>query len=87
MAGSWDHITTDDGKFRSQTFTDLIENLGDAHEAAEECFGMVQYLADRLALASGAGGRNSVAADRRRFIREAEKHYKDGVALGGTEEE
>lgn len=37
MAGSYDHICDDDGSFRM----DLIENMGDAHEALEECHGII----------------------------------------------
>lgn len=40
MAGSYNHIVGDDGKF----CMDLIENLGDAHEALEECFDMIACL-------------------------------------------
>ena len=40
MAGSLDHIVGDDGRFRM----DLIENLGDAHEALEECFHIIRHL-------------------------------------------
>lgn len=38
MAGSLAHIVTDDGEFTM----DLIENLGDAHEALEECLAVVK---------------------------------------------
>ena len=41
MAGSYRHIVEDDGSFRGM---DLIENLGDAHEALKECYEMIQYL-------------------------------------------
>lgn len=41
MAGSLAHITDDsDGSFR----VDLIENLGDAYEALEECHQIIAYL-------------------------------------------
>lgn len=59
MAGSWRHMTTKSGKLRSnESFTAMIENLGDAYEAAEECYGMVWYLAAQLAyiLDEGASG-------------------------------
>lgn len=78
MAGGWSSITTDDGKFRSETFAQLIDNLGDAWEAAEMCFGMVQYLAASL-------------SDLKEFTREewvemAEENWKAGLRIGGTEE-
>ena len=41
MAGSYRHITKSDGSFRG---VDLIENLGDAFEALEECHEMIQCL-------------------------------------------
>lgn len=41
MAGSYRHIINQDGTFRG---VDLIDNLGDAHEALEECYNMIQYL-------------------------------------------
>ena len=40
MAGSFNHILGDDGKF---TF-DTIENMGDACECAEECFWLINHL-------------------------------------------
>lgn len=65
MAGSYSHITNEDGSFRG---IDLIDNMGDAYEALEECYGMIQWL--------GRGSKQDIA--------EAEKHYKDGLALGGV---
>ena len=41
MAGSYRHITNDDGSFRD---IELIDNLGDASEALLECWEMIQYL-------------------------------------------
>lgn len=47
MAGSYSHATTDDGNLRSnKSFVQLIENLGDAYEMAEEMYGMIWWLAD-----------------------------------------
>lgn len=42
MAGSFGHCNKDDGSF---TF-DLIDNMGDAHEACEMMHFMIHYLAD-----------------------------------------
>jgi hypothetical protein len=44
MAGSLNHIIDDDGSF---TF-ELIENMGDAHEACEECFDIIAALLDMI---------------------------------------
>jgi hypothetical protein len=40
MAGSLNHIVGEDGRFRMES----IENLGDAHEALEECFKIILEL-------------------------------------------
>jgi hypothetical protein len=42
MAGSFNHLVDEDGKFKF----DSIENLGDAYEACEQCFYIIQHLAD-----------------------------------------
>ena len=41
MAGSYRHITDSNGDFIG---VNLIDNLGDAHEALEECYEMIQWL-------------------------------------------
>lgn len=41
MAGSFKHICDEKLEFRG---IDLIGNLGDAHEALEECFDMILWL-------------------------------------------
>ena len=43
MAGSYSHITSKSGKFIG---TSLLDNMGDAYEALQECFGMIQVLAN-----------------------------------------
>ena len=40
MAGSLNHIVAPDGRFTM----DSIENLGDAHEALDECFKIIRHL-------------------------------------------
>ena len=77
MAGSWRHMTTKSGKLRdNESFRDMIENLGDAYEAAEECYGMIWWLANEWSVLTGASPAQ--------VIREAEAHYKDGLELGGV---
>lgn len=44
MAGSYRHCRNNDGSFRF----DLIENMGDAHEACEMMYFMVNDLAKQL---------------------------------------
>ena len=45
MAGSFRHLVAEDGSFTM----DLIENLGDANEALEECYDMILWLAKEYA--------------------------------------
>lgn len=42
MAGSLNHIVDEDGRFTMAH----IENLGDAHEALDECFKIIRKLTD-----------------------------------------
>jgi hypothetical protein len=42
MAGSLSHIIGEDGHFTM----DLIDELGDAHEALEQCFALIYSLSD-----------------------------------------
>jgi hypothetical protein len=85
VAGSWEHMTTKNGKLRSnETFCQLIENLGDAYEAAEECFGMVWYLAETVAAMRSAGmppNREQML----RVIKDAAADYQQGLKLGGVQ--
>lgn len=62
MAGSYSHLVDDQGRFQG---VELIDNLGDAYEALEECWGMIWFL---------AGG------DAAR-VEEAERNYKRGIDL------
>jgi len=80
MAGSWRHMTTTSGRFRNnESFCGMIENLGDAYEAAEECFGMVQWLAAQLARVSPD------QATRQEWVQRAELHYRNGLRIGGVQ--
>ena len=46
MAGSWGHITDDDGSLLPPgKILDMLDTGGDVCEAFEECYGMVQWLA------------------------------------------
>lgn len=58
MAGSLSHIINEDGTFTM----DLIENLGDAHEALEECFVLIYELSD------GDMDKISEACEKHRFV-------------------
>lgn len=66
MAGSWNHAVTKNYKLlNNENFCDMIENLGDAYEMAEEMYGMIWFLAD------GDAAR----------VEEARRAYKVGLNL------
>jgi hypothetical protein len=76
-------MTTGAGRLRSNgSFTGMIENLGDAYEAAEDCYGMVQVLADRLA-------ELNTGMSRAEWVRWAAEHenVQRGIRLGGRQRE
>jgi hypothetical protein len=84
MAGSWAHMTTPKGKLlNNETFTGMIENPGDAYEAAGECYGMIWWLASALARDSQGsnGDREAILS----YIREASECYEDGLSTGGVQ--
>jgi hypothetical protein len=88
MAGSWKHMITDDGRLRNnETFNGMLENGGDCYEAAEECYGMVHYLADQMAQMTRVGGGMFVARSAGELIEEARENYAHGVRLGGVQSE
>jgi hypothetical protein len=57
MAGSLNHVVGEDGRFTM----DCLDNLGDAHEALEECFAIIHDLAE------GDMARISAVCRRRNF--------------------
>ena len=78
MAGSWRHMTGRTGRFlNNENFCQMVENLGDAYETAEECFGMVWYLASELGDVTGTAPRTLVEA--------ARVNYKKGLRAGGRQ--
>jgi hypothetical protein len=73
MAGSWRHATDDQGRLISNSeFVDMIENLGDAYEMAEE---MVVSLASYQIMPHNE---DVLAA-----IERARGNYRAGLELGG----
>jgi hypothetical protein len=83
-AGSYRHMTLPSGRLRSnESFNGQIENGGDAYEAAEECYGMIWWLARSLAEKYGYTDRAAAA----RFVKEAQEHYQDGLRFGGVQRE
>jgi phage terminase Nu1 subunit (DNA packaging protein) len=73
MAGSYAAIVDSKGRFAGAA---LVETGGDTEELARDCYGMVQWLADRLAAA--AGGHKD------EWIEQAALNSREGLAIGGT---
>lgn len=72
MAGSYNHIITQHGNLRSnESFVQMIENLGDAYEMAEELYGMIWWLAYR-------SNDDSAPED---LVEHARQNYKIGLRL------
>lgn len=65
MAGSFKHIVNEKGQFIGCAH---LDNLGDAYEALEECYGMIWFL---------AGGRVFPHA----AVEEARLRYVNGLML------
>lgn len=88
MAGSWNHMTSRTGKLLSNTnFTGMVENLGDAYETAEECYGMVWWLADRVAGLLDPTPDGPPREFVRDIVKQAEANYQDGLKIGGVQRE
>jgi ABC-type cobalamin transport system ATPase subunit len=58
MAGSFNHILNSDGEFTM----DFIENIGDAHEALEECYKLI------VELSNGEWSRVSLACRKLKLV-------------------
>lgn len=93
MAGSYSHMTSRDGRLLgNERFTGMIENLGDAYEAAEECYGMIWWLAEAIAserqvIRSPGRGNAAGRAEITAVIEEARAHWRDGLETGGVAED
>ena len=77
MAGGYWHITDQQGRFCG---LGTVENMGDAYEALEECYGMIQWLA------GVAAGLDPAGPPRQRLIEEAMANRKTGLEIGGRNE-
>jgi len=76
MAGSYKHVVTQNGNLRSnESFVDMIENLGDAYEMAEEMYGMIWYIAYHF----GAPG--APLSEVKAIVEVAQKNYKEGLEM------
>lgn len=85
MAGSYNHVVTDDGNLGSNEFVaDMLENGGDVFEAVEEMYGMIWYLTHHLVKADDSLSEESLANYRKSMkavVEEARQHYQDGLTI------
>jgi hypothetical protein len=79
MAGSYNHAVAHDGQLLcNEHFVQMVENLGDAYETAEEMYGMIWWLAAQLSAAY-----ISTSAE---FVADARRQYKVGLTISpGTD--
>ncbi len=78
MAGSYLHAVDDKGRLRSnRKFVNNIENLGDAYELAEEMYGMIWWLANKVASEVGDGSLEA----RSLFVEAARTQYSEGIRM------
>lgn len=76
MAGSYNHVVTDDGNLGSNEFVvGMLENGGDVYEAVEEMYGMIWWLAGWLATGDNR------AQEMREAVAQAERNYEAGLAM------
>lgn len=81
MAGSWDHMTNDDGTPFSEDMTALMDTTGDLAEALWECYGMIWWLAAyraRLRYVTADPTREQIMD----VIKSARENHEDGVRMG-----
>jgi hypothetical protein len=81
MAGSWGHMTNDDGTPYGTPYEDfgagsMLENNDDYFEALAQCYGMVWMLAHWL-LPAKATREDALA-----LIAQAQEEYETGISLG-----
>ena len=70
MAGSYSHIVDGDNKFIG---VELIDNLGDAYEALEECYGMISHLT--------GGDKTTIFQTCRALVRKTNPEYADKMTF------
>ena len=72
MAGGWGSVTDEQGRYCG---AGTMDTGGDVEEFAEQVFGMVTWLAHKLAGATGS----TVEA----CISDAGDHWREGLRMGG----
>ena len=86
MAGSYNHVTKDDGSLRQPArVLGMLEanGCGDVYEAIEEMYGMIWYLADNL-MAESIGTLDKEDELRARYVEDARRNYKWGLNVSPT---
>lgn len=85
MAGSYNHIVTDDGNLApNKHVASMLENGGDVFEAVEEMYGMIWYLTHHLVTPDNGTGEEGLTNYRIRMkavVEEARQHYKEGLII------
>lgn len=76
MAGSYGHVTDDEGRLLSnEDVVSMLENGGDVYEAVEEMYGMIWWLAYTLAEERG----EPTMQVQRNLVESARVDYLDGI--------
>jgi len=76
MAGSYRHCCTEDGSFNEEDFTNMIENLGDAHEACEMMHYMINYLAEKVSKFGYLSSMNHIEEAEEAYHRQLREHNR-----------
>jgi hypothetical protein len=80
MAGSYNHATLKkSGKLRNpRSLNAMVETGGDTYEMAEEMYGMIWYLAERL---KDELSEQPIDITTRGLVEEARENYKQGIEV------
>ena len=88
MAGSYNHIVTNDGKLRPpENLCSMLECMsGDVYEACHEMYGMIWWLADRLQGHIADSGYNPLGGSYKPpttagLIEQAQQSYLTGIEI------
>lgn len=77
MAGSYNHIVTEQGNLGSNEYVvNMLENGGDVFEAVEEMYGMIWFLASKYS--EGENPTQALVATKV-AVEEARQNYKAGL--------
>lgn len=81
MAGSYDHVTDDQGKLLiPEHLHQMVENGGDVYETIEEMYGMIWWLADQNTLGPERM-RGGVVWSAAEWVERARQKYLYGIQI------